>query len=425
MNLRREARWLRPIAAIMVVALVCGAYILSKQRLEPPFQDRYALWFEFAAADAVTPGMGAPVTVAGVTVGQIDGRRLKDGRGLVRASIDPSRLPEVYADARAALVPNTPLKDMQIRLNPGSRSAPALEDGATIAIRRTTSPLNSDELLRALDEDTRTFLQALLNDAGIGTRGRGRSLRATLRALGPTAAQLRRITGLLADRRRQIPRLVGNLRRITEATADGDADLRTVVDAGNATLAALADDDEALKATLDELPATLQAARTTLQRTPRFMRALDGALRELEPSLRSARRTLRSTPGALRGIVPLPVSELERFIDDVAPLAPSVRGTVRDLGEATPPLRTAFEVLGRTVNRLASTPEDGSKSSLFWLAWFAHNVNSTISTQDAHGSVAHGMALLSCATLGPTGDLGELVNGVLGTTSFCQDGAAR
>ena len=39
MNLRQEARWLRPIAAIIVIALVCAGYILNKQRLESPLRD--------------------------------------------------------------------------------------------------------------------------------------------------------------------------------------------------------------------------------------------------------------------------------------------------------------------------------------------------------------------------------------------------
>jgi phospholipid/cholesterol/gamma-HCH transport system substrate-binding protein len=424
-NLRREARWLRPIALIVVLALACGGYILNRQRLESPLAERTTLHLEFAAVDAVTPGLGSPVTVAGDTVVQIEGRRLDGGRGVLRVAIDPDKLPAVHADARAALVPNTALKDMQVRLSPGSRDAPKLGDGARIPLAVTTSPIDGDELLRALDDDTRTWVRSLMNDLGTGTRGRGRSLRATLRRLGPTAAQLRRISSLLADRRRRLRRLVGDLRVITEATTAGDGELERVVEAGNATLAALATNDGPLRATLDELPGTLAAARSTLDRTPRFTAETTRALRALRPSIRRARATLRATPGALEGVVPLPVAETKEFVDAVAPLGPAVRSAAADVGAAAPPLRTAFGVLGRTSNRLASTPPDGGKSSLFWLAWFAHNVNSTLTTQDAHGAVARGMALFSCSSLATAGELGEAIDELIGTGTTCEGGGRR
>jgi phospholipid/cholesterol/gamma-HCH transport system substrate-binding protein len=419
MNLRREARWLPIIGLIVVIALACGAFILNQQRLESPLRDRYTLRFQFSAVDAVTPGLGSPVTVAGVTVGQIDGRTLQEGRGVVSASMDPEKLPRVYADARAALIPNTPLKDMQIRLSPGSRDAEPLPDGGTIQARSTTSPINADELLKALDTDTRAWFQSLLNDAGIGMKGRSRDLRETLKALGPTAAQMRRITSLLAARRKQIPRLVHNLRLITEATAEGDGDLERVVDAGNATLRTLAENDEPLKATLSELPATLAAARTTLERTPPFVASMTRALRALEPSIEQSRTTLRKTPDSLQGMVPLPLGDLRRFIDAVAPLAPTVRASTRDLTDSLPSLRTAFKSLGRTGNRLAYSPADG-RSYLFWVAWFAHNTSSVLSTQDAHGAVARGMALFSCSSTGDAGQLGDLIEQVLAPPNSCE-----
>jgi phospholipid/cholesterol/gamma-HCH transport system substrate-binding protein len=420
-NLRREARWLRPIGLIMVIAIACGGYILNKQRLESPLRDRYALHFEFNAVDAVTPGLGAPITVAGVQVGQIDAVRLEDGRGVLRASMEPDELAEIYKDARAALVPNTPLKDMQVRLQPGSPRAGKLGEGGRVKLRNTTSPVDADELLRALDGDTRAWVQSLMHDLGTGFEGRGRTLNATLKTLGPTAAQTRRITSLLAQRRRQIPKLVHNLRRITDATAAGDGDIERLVDTGNATLATLAQNDEPLKATLAALPPTLDAARTTLRKTPAFTASLTEALEALEPSIRTSRATLRETPGALKGVVPLPVADLKRFVDALAPIAEPVRAGTRDLGEATPSLREAFRTLGRTTNRLASAPKDGSKSNLFWFAWFAHNVGSTLTTGDAHGAVARGLGLFSCGSFNGSAQLAEVLEQVVpGGTSACQ-----
>ncbi len=412
---RREARWIWPILAIVVTGLVCAGYVLSKQRLESPLAERYRLQLEFGEADAVTPGLGAPITVAGVKVGQIDGAELENGRGLVSASIDPKELPRVYADATAQLVPNTPLKDMQIRLYPGSRSARPLARGRRISVANTTTPVDADAFLRALDSDTRAWVQTMIASLDVGLRGRKRDLNSVLRSLGPTAAQLREISSLLASRRRKLPALVHNLRVITAATASRDGDLRRVVDAGNATLEALATNDESLKRSLELLPGTLRAARSTLERTPRFARSLDNTLTALDPSLKALPTTLRESPDSVRGIVPLPSAEVSRFIDGVAPLAKYVRPTSRDLAAATPPLTKAFRVLGRTSNQIAYQPSKDSKSYLFWLAWFAHNANSALSTQDANGAVMRGFAIGSCASQGASPALTTLFQTLLGT----------
>lgn len=425
MNLRREARWIWPIAAVMLVAAVCGAYILNRQRLESPLAERYVLHLEFDAVHAVTPGVGAPVTVAGVAVGQIDAVRLDDGRGVLRVRMDPEKLPHVYRDATATLVPNTPLKDMQVRLSPGSRTATPLADGATIGLSATTSPIDADELLRALDSDTRDFMQSLFANVGAGLRGRKGDLRRLLRSLGPTAAQMREITGLLAARRRQIPRLVRDLRAISEALAESDGELQQTVDAADATFAALAANDAPLRRTLERLPGVLGAARSTLVRSRPFARSLRRSLTALDPTLKALDSTLRDAPGAVKGLVPLPTKQLSEFIDGVAPLARSVRPAAQDIAAATPPLERAFAVLGRTTDRLAYQAGPDSQSYLFWLAWFAHNLNSALSTQDAHGAVLRGYVMFSCASAGASPQLAGLLETALGPRGSCPGGAGR
>ena len=52
----------------------------------------------------------------------------------VELEIDPAELPRVYSNARVMLVPNTPLKDMQVELSPGGAPADPLPDGGTLPI---------------------------------------------------------------------------------------------------------------------------------------------------------------------------------------------------------------------------------------------------------------------------------------------------
>lgn len=423
LNLRREARWLWPISAIMVIAVLCAGYVLSRQRLESPLAERYGLNLEFAAVDGVKPETGSPVTVAGVSVGQIDTVGLEDGRGVLHVRIDPAKLPSVYEGARAVLVPNTPLKDMQIRLDPGPAEGRRLAAEATLPLRQTTSPVDSDELLRALDTDTRDWVRLLIHDMGLGVEGRKRDLNELLRALGPTATQMRELTDLLAKRRTTIRDVVANLRIVAEATADGEDELRTAVDAGNATLGAIASQDDALLKALELLPSSLDAVDGTLRRAAPFAGALRRSLAALDTPLERLPRTVRDLPDATRGLLPLPAAELAEFVDAAAPLGRHVRPASRDLGAAIEPLKHAFGVLTRTTNAMAHKPDD-RQGYLFWLAWFANNVNSMLSTGDAQGSVIRGYVLMSCASAALSPALTDVLTSAGVTSGSCPEGGS-
>lgn len=418
-NLRRESRWLGVIAVIVVVALACAVYLLSNQRLANPLSNDYPVEVEFANVGAVAPGLGAAVNVAGVKVGQIAGVELRNGRGVLKLNIDPDKLPRLHEGATAALVPNTPLKDMQVDLTPGDPKAPALPHGATIDLGSSTSPIDSDELLRALDTDTREYLRLLLADLGVGLQGHGPELRGLLRALGPTSGQVRRIAALLATRRRQLPRLVHNLSVLMQAAGAEDKAIERIVSAGNATLAAVASQDGALRESLQLLPGTLNTARSTLVDAAPFARSLRRTLTALEPAVPRLRRTLVDAPATLQGLLPLPVAELRRFTKVVAPLGAQVRPAARDLGAALGPLTKAFAVIRDTTNILGYDPPGEDKSYLFWLAWFNHNANSMLSTQDANGTVWRGMALFSCASVTQAGQAGAALQAIIGTSSTC------
>ena len=54
--------------------------------------------------------------------------------------------------------------------------------------------MNVDEILAALDGDTRPYLKLLVAGAGKGLRGRGEDLNATLRRLEPLHRDLARVT---------------------------------------------------------------------------------------------------------------------------------------------------------------------------------------------------------------------------------------
>ena len=106
-------------------------------------------------------------------------RRARGRPRVVAMDIDPEYKDIVHTDATALLRPKTGLKDMFIDLQPGHDDAPVAKEGFTIPIRATQPDVNPDEILSALDADTRDYLKLLLNGAGQRPPGpRRRSARA-------------------------------------------------------------------------------------------------------------------------------------------------------------------------------------------------------------------------------------------------------
>src|SRR3954454_3428653 len=141
------------IVAMAIAALAVGFYVLAHQRVRFPWQHRYTVNIELTSAQALTPGQGQTVDVAGVAVGAIKSVRLRNGLALVKAEIDPHKLARIYANATATVRPKTGLQDMVIQMDAGHKPARPLPDGGTIPVSQTQPQVNLDEVLSSVDGD--------------------------------------------------------------------------------------------------------------------------------------------------------------------------------------------------------------------------------------------------------------------------------
>ena len=389
-QLRYHGKWLIVIAFFALLAGVAATWIFVNQRLRTPLADRYELRVAFESTQGLTAGLGQPVNVAGVRVGDIVSTKLEDGRSVATLSIEGDRLPHVYRDARATLRPNTPLEDMQIELYPGRRGAGEMSDGGLVGVSRSDVPVDSEEFNAILDADTRAYLDGLITAVARGSRGRGKDLRAALEALGPTTSQLRELNGSLAARRRQIRRVVRNLSLVVRAAGSSERDLRGVVSGANATLGALAREDSALRESLQLLPGTLTATRTSLGRAERLANGLPATLDALTGSARELPGALRATQGMLDAATP-GLAQLRPFLRESQPVSRDIASATERLERVAPDLRTSFGLLDRVANAVAYNPPGSEEGYLYWTAWFFHNINSVFSSEDAHGAITRGL----------------------------------
>ena len=147
------------ILVLVVIAFVVGGYILENQRFRFPLaEDKpMRIHVELDTAQAVTPGQGQTVQVAGVEIGDIGDVKLKDGRALVGLDIKKEYDTLIRRDAKAALRPRTGLKDMYVQVFPGKDRVP-VKAGFEIPIANSLTDVDLDEILSELDARTRDYI---------------------------------------------------------------------------------------------------------------------------------------------------------------------------------------------------------------------------------------------------------------------------
>src|ERR671919_1945199 len=145
--IRKHLRDFIAVAVLLVIALITTWIIVQEQRLRVPVLEEkpFELKAEFETAQAVVPGQGQTIRVAGVRIGDVQSVELSDGVGVVTFAIDREFLP-IYRDATLLLRPTTGLKDMFFQLDPGSRAAGEVAEGATLPVQNTAPDINLDEI---------------------------------------------------------------------------------------------------------------------------------------------------------------------------------------------------------------------------------------------------------------------------------------
>ena len=394
------------ILLLFVLAFAIAAYITTNQRLYLPAwvpgigTDFYELEAEFQTAQAVVPGQGQTVDIAGVPVGEIGKVDLREGVAVVRMKIRKKYAP-VYRDASLLLRPKTGLKDMIIEMDPGTPKAGAFKEGERIPIAQTSPDVNLDEILASLDADARSYLTVLITAGGEAFKQPDypADLRETFKRFEPTSRDIEKITKELAKRERNMKRVVHNFRLLTEELGDKDTQLAELVDSSNANFQALAAQDQNLRSALRELPPTLQQAQTTLTKTTTLANELGPTLEALRPTARALGPTLRQVRPFVRQTTPIIRNQLRPFAREARPAVRELRTTASNLKPVTPRLTRTFGVVNSLLNTFAFNPAGDEEGYLFWASWVNHAGASIFSTQDAHGPIRRGTVIASCNSL--------------------------
>jgi phospholipid/cholesterol/gamma-HCH transport system substrate-binding protein len=412
-QIKKQAPVFVAILFLFVVSLGIGGYILSNQRFYLPAwvplvgTDFYTVKAELPTAQAVVPGQGQTVNVAGVKVGEVGTVNLEDGKAVVDLQIKEQYKP-IYRDSTILLRPKTGLKDMYLALDPGTRSAGALPEGGRVRVANTLPDVNADEFLAQLDTDTRAYLQILLNAGGTtfddkvtGADKRydqtaAQDLREVFKRFEPTARDGAKITRLLIARRQNIQHVIHNFQEFSTTLATRDKQLAALVDSANANFETFASEEAALREALRLFPGALDQTEQTLRKTSSLAAELGPALERLRPFARNLAPALRKTRPFFDETTPIIRDQIRPFARDVQPTVRDLRSATKDLAVVTPRLARSFGVLNRFFNELAYDPPGAARPYLFWAAWGAHAGATMFDLQDPHGPLRRGMVLVSC-----------------------------
>jgi phospholipid/cholesterol/gamma-HCH transport system substrate-binding protein len=394
------------VIVLVLLALLVGAFILSHQRFYLPGwvpvvgSDFFKLKGEFQTAQSVMPGQGQTVDIAGVPVGDVKSVDLKDGRAIVTMTIQKKYSDEIYRNAFMLLRPKTGLNDMIVELTPGTSAAGKVPDGYTVPIRNTLPNVNLEEFFSIFDRDTRDYLKLLLAGGGQGLRGRARGLSAVLRRFEPTNRDILRVTGQVAQRRKNLARVIHSFQLLATELGKHDKQLAEWVDSSSAVFRSFANQDANLRETVRLLPSALASTNKALVSANNVARDLGPAATELLPGARAFPSSLRASRPFFRETLGPVKNQIRPFARDVQPTIKTLRPANRDLAALTPDLRKTFEVLNVFLNEWAYNPPGPAEGFLFYTIWGAHIGASVFSSQDANGPIRRGLILTTCRSLG-------------------------
>jgi phospholipid/cholesterol/gamma-HCH transport system substrate-binding protein len=395
------------IAVLTMVALaaVVGGYILAHENLKLPGwvpvlgHNYFTLEGEFQTAQAVTPGQGQAVTIAGAKIGEIASVELHNGAALVTMKVSPKYAKYIYRNATMLLRPKTQLQDITVEVSPGTPSAGKLHSGEVIPQSQTAPNIDFDQFLAGLDAETRAYLQELLAGLGIGLKDNGPELSAALKRFDPTARYTEEIAQQLEIRHANVARSIHNFRVLVQALGGKDQQLSQLVDASNAVFATFAKEDANFKKTLALLPGALHKTGVGLGKLATATHVLTPTLKALEPFARALGPANEATRKLALKTTPIIKNEVRPFAKEILPVVNELGPSTQNLAQALPKLAAAFSVLNEFFNEVAYNPGPSKGGFLFFLDWGNHNLNSVLSTADAHGVLGRTVVYFNCAIL--------------------------
>ena len=272
---------------IVLVYMAIGLGVLSYMGVNMigpcrPFAGCVTLNVEFKNASGLLHSND--VRVAGVQAGQVTSIRNDQNKAVVTIQVTPKYLP-VYRDAHAIVRPKNLLGETYVEIDKGNQGSGELRQGDTIPLKNTITPVQVDEVLNALDADTRTKLQIVINSLGEATAARGQDLNLSTADLRRISADLAVTSTTLNQEKDNIDALLVQLDLIQQTAADDHAQLAQTLQDWNDVSRTMQKKSETFASVITHLNHVLAALDTGI--TPNA-KALTGTVNDLPTAITDA-----------------------------------------------------------------------------------------------------------------------------------------
>lgn len=289
------------IAVIFILVFTIGPYLAFTGHV--PFTS-YGYELKATFSNGVNIATNSPVRIAGVDVGRVISTERDGDATTVTFTVEGKGRP-VHDDAFAAIRPRIFLEgNFFIDLSPGSPSAPELGSGDTIPVSRTSTWVQIDEVLTALQAPVRADLSHLLESYGTAltskptaaedatqepeVRGKtaGEALNGAFHYGGDAGRYSAQVTNaLLGTRPHDLSKLVAGAGRAFGALSKHEEDLKGLIVNFDAFTGALAAQSANLSATVDRLAPTLQNFHSSLVSLNKALPPLRAWAIEMNPAV--------------------------------------------------------------------------------------------------------------------------------------------
>jgi phospholipid/cholesterol/gamma-HCH transport system substrate-binding protein len=272
----------------------------------------YTVKAHFINAGQLVPGN--QVEIAGTPVGTVDDIALTDdGQAVVTLSIEDANAPlrqGTRAVIRQASLSGIANRYVDLQMPPGDDSNTAkIDDGGDIAVDRTTTAVDLDQVFAVFDPSTRKSVQDFLKGSSAQYKGKEEQQRLAYHYLNPALSTSSRLFNELNRDNPLLSRFLVDSSKLVTALAEKRDDLTNLITNANTTFRALGDEKLALAESISRFPDFMRQANTTFV-------DLRAALDDVDPLVEASKPVAK---------------KLEPFLNELRPLANDARPTVRDL----------------------------------------------------------------------------------------------
>jgi virulence factor Mce-like protein len=325
--MRRRRGGLSPftVGLVALIVTVVGVYLGFTKSI--PFRHHYEVKAAFKSANNLRPA--SPVRIAGVEVGKVtkvERAHEGDEGAVVTMRIQDKGRP-LHADAHFKIRPRIFLEgNFFVDVQPG-RSGREVADGHTFPVQQTDTPVQLDEVLTALQTDTREDLRTLLREYAAGLKGKGaKGFNRSIKYWKPAYRDSAIVSeALLGEKEHDVSGYIDRGGVVAGALDRNREQLKSLITNFRVTAGAFARENANLEAAIAELPRTLRVAGPALDALNASFPGLRGFARDIRPGVESSEETLDVTMPLirqLRGLVSQ--SELRGLTADLRPTVPAL-----------------------------------------------------------------------------------------------------